>query len=1078
MDEINVQSEQGELSIKERKVGETIKSATQLKRQQVQDSRDLVRYETGITVVEKGRFGASGYAVRGVEENRVAITIDGLQQAETLSSQGFKELFEGYGNFNNTRNGVEIETVSTATITKGSDSIKSGSGALGGSVMFKTKDARDLLLDKDWHLSYKKGYNSANDEYLDTFTVAGRYKWFDMMMVRTERKGAEIKNFGYKNYDDLLQGRTREKADPYQRKQESTLVKLGFQPNENHRFTAMADLYETRSRGHDFSYTLKYNTYPYEEKELRHTDDSNRRKNYAFSYENFSSNPFYDTLKITYSDQHIRARARTDDYCDGNEKCRALDNPLGFKYNDNNEFTGKDGIKTEYYNSKGVYTPIDEDTGKRVQASDWAESVRNITDPEKLAKEKAKRARQVQAFNNMVSRLREEGFFVQLFETYKNEKGITFSEEPTCLKKQYRGSDGSELETPVDLIASGECKIRVSYHIGKSRTLKVNSVVHNLFAEGDIADKTFDLNKKAINKHLFKCHKNGVNCNLTSIKGLNLETGKEVDIPIKVVEINNEKFAETQPVSTGENIIIQRPRSSGYNGNLWTQRDLITRTKQANLDLTKYLQLGKTEHNLAYGALWSETKKEMINHTGESALDVKWWALHKDCGSPVCTKTDTFSYLIPIKATANALYLSDDFKVNDYLSFGLGYRYDRIKYKPEYKPGVSPKIPDDMVTNLFVAEPAFNPKDLTTEANRRLREENANANIAYFSKPKKYSAHSYNLSATVDPLDWLRLQAKYSKGFRAPTGEEIYFTFKHPDFSIRPNPDLKAETAKTKEVALSVHNEYGFLTLSGFETKYDNFIDLMYLGSQRLQGRSALTRFETYQNVNRADAKVRGIEIDSKLNLGILSKKLDEFALNYKFTRQKGRVQIVEVDIAAPTGVNSAASGENLKVEDFEYKEIGRLNAEVPMNAIQPQTHVVGLSYNHRSGKFGVDLFVTHVSEKKAKDTYNMFWRVQKAEETAKGVADEDRIVRDSSIRWRSNAYTLVDVIAYVKPIKNLTLQFGAYNLTNQKYRSWDLARSIRPFGTSNIINQRTGAGINRFNAPGRNFKLSAELTF
>ncbi|EJS91429.1 hypothetical protein AAUPMC_03754 [Pasteurella multocida subsp. multocida str. Anand1_cattle] len=30
--------------------------------------------------METGRFGASGYAVRGVDENRVGIMIDGLRQ--------------------------------------------------------------------------------------------------------------------------------------------------------------------------------------------------------------------------------------------------------------------------------------------------------------------------------------------------------------------------------------------------------------------------------------------------------------------------------------------------------------------------------------------------------------------------------------------------------------------------------------------------------------------------------------------------------------------------------------------------------------------------------------------------------------------------------------------------------------------------------------------------------------------------------------------------------------------------------------------------------------------------------------
>ncbi|HDR1504044.1 TPA: TonB-dependent receptor plug domain-containing protein, partial [Pasteurella multocida] len=160
----------GEINIQEKRVGETQITTQTLTKQQVSDSRDLVRYETGITVVETGRMGASGYAVRGVDENRVGIMIDGLRQSETLSSQGFKELFEGYGNFNNTRNGVEIENVKVATITKGADSIKSGSGALGGSVMFETKDARDYLIDKDYHIGVKRGYQSMDNQDLTSVT--------------------------------------------------------------------------------------------------------------------------------------------------------------------------------------------------------------------------------------------------------------------------------------------------------------------------------------------------------------------------------------------------------------------------------------------------------------------------------------------------------------------------------------------------------------------------------------------------------------------------------------------------------------------------------------------------------------------------------------------------------------------------------------------------------------------------------------------------------------------------------------------------------------------------------------------
>ncbi|HHE3625993.1 TPA: TonB-dependent hemoglobin/transferrin/lactoferrin family receptor [Pasteurella multocida] len=1027
------------MNIKEKKVGETVKTASQLKRQQVQDSRDLVRYETGVTVVEAGRFGSSGYAIRGVDENRVAITVDGLHQAETLSSQGFKELFEGYGNFNNTRNSVEIETLKQASINKGASSVKTGSGALGGAVIFETKDARDLLVEKDWHLSYKKGYNTADNQELNTFTIAGRYKWFDALIVRTERRGYETENFGYKSYNDRVQGKIREKADPYRRTQESTLLKFGFQPNENHRFAVMADLYETRSRGHDFSYSLKPNTihHTYDEVELRHTNDSNRRTNYAFSYENFSANPFYDTLKVTYSDQKIRARARTDDFCDGNEKCPLQTNPLGMKYNEKNQLVGEDGKLASYLKKDASNLPDSDHQFDLPVVEKW---------DGRSTRKKPKWSRV--NWNDLP-----EGYYLKVGNKSCDDD-YPYGVNPP--------RDGTPETCKATLTKRGSEVPAESY-------FKINNQHYNLLTEhkGLISDEQ----RVPTNvPRIFSC--DGINCEYKTITAFN-DDGTTTEIPFTVFELNGKKFAKTEV--SGSNQLnapkIFVPNKKGYNQNLWSQRDLITHTKQVNLDLSKYLELGQIQHNFAYGGLWSETQKEMINHAGSASLDIQWWALYKDCGDPQCTKTDTFSFLIPVKADTGAVYFNDDFKVNDYLSFGLGYRYDRIKYKPHYTPGTTPKIPDDMVTNLYVSEPAFDPNDLMGEENRLKREANANANIKYIAQPKKYSASSYNLNVTVDPLSWLRLQAKYSKGFRAPTGEEIYFTFKHPDFSIKPNRDLEEETAKTKEFAMTLYNDYGFITVSGFETKYKNFIDLMYLGPKALQGRSALTRFETWQNVNRDEAKVTGIEISSKFNLAAVWDKLRDFNMSYKFSYQKGRVKVKETVLQAPP---QNATG----IEALTYKTLGEVETTVPMNAIQPQTHVIGLGYNHNSGKFGFDLFVTHATAKKAKDTYNMFWQAQRAEDVAKYPKEEDRIVKDNKQRWRSNAYTLVDVIAYAKPIKNVTLQFGVYNLTNKKYLTWDSARSIRPFGTSNLIDQRTGAGINRFNAPGRNFKLSAEITF
>ncbi|HHF5883387.1 TPA: TonB-dependent receptor plug domain-containing protein, partial [Haemophilus influenzae] len=329
--------------MKEKKVGETQISAKKLAKQQASDSRDLVRYETGITVVETGRTGASGYAVRGVDENRVGIMVDGLRQAETLSSQGFKELFEGYGNFNNTRNSIEIENVKTATITKGADSLKSGSGALGGSVIFETKDARDYLIDKDYYLSYKRGYQTMNNQNLKTLTLAGRSKKFDILVVDTKRDGHEIENYDYKIYPnkqaDLSKvGPTREKADPYQITRQSTLIKLGFQPNENHRLSVALDDSTLETKGMDLSYIFNQckNTKCEDKYGERVIHDQSKRRNIQFSYENFSQTPFWDHIKLSYSSQKITNKARSDEYCH-QSTCNGVRNPQGLKLVEKND---------------------------------------------------------------------------------------------------------------------------------------------------------------------------------------------------------------------------------------------------------------------------------------------------------------------------------------------------------------------------------------------------------------------------------------------------------------------------------------------------------------------------------------------------------------------------------------------------------------------------------------------------------------------------------------------------------------------------------------------------------------------
>ncbi|HHF6566070.1 TPA: TonB-dependent receptor, partial [Haemophilus influenzae] len=1001
--QINVSGSTETINVKEKKVGETQISAKKLAKQQASDSRDLVRYETGITVVETGRTGASGYAVRGVDENRVGIMVDGLRQAETLSSQGFKELFEGYGNFNNTRNSIEIENVKTATITKGADSLKSGSGALGGSVIFETKDARDYLIDKDYYLSYKRGYQTMNNQKFNSLTLAGRHKNFDILIIDTTRNGHEIENYDYRIYpnkqaDLSAVGPTREKADPYQITRQSTLIKLGFQPNENHRLSVALDDSTLETKGMDLSYIFNQckNTKCEDKYGERVIHDQSKRRNIQFSYENFSQTPFWDHIKLSYSSQKITNKARSDEYCH-QSTCNGVSNPQGLhlveedgvykiRDKDNQEFTGKYDGGLELKNQKGKDVSKDVDT-----EGGSLDSV--LINCEKLNCDKK-------------------------FKIYQEKDGnwndsYTYDDRKITIKKLPNGKKYGE----------------ISLKEGTERFL------------GEL--------KKEIARFLF-------------------------------------------------------PKSAGYSTDFVNDRDLNTNTQQIKLDLDKEFHLWHTQHQLKYGGLYEKTLKSMVNHQYYTVANVQWWADYFFCNkfangkrtpapdysahrcSLMNSDKGKDTYLIPVTTKNNVLYFGDNVQLTSWLGLDLNYRYDHVKYLPGYDEKTP--VPGGLIAGIFVP---FDKEDVVYGSgtyvpkgykncryNTRCYQDNVRKNLALLLRKTTYKHHSYNLGLNLDPTNWLRVQLKYANGFRAPTSDEIYMTFKHPQFSIQPNTDLKAETSKTKEVAFTFYKNSSYITLNAFQNDYRNFIDLVEVGERPIEDGSEI-KYPFHQSQNRDRARVRGIEIASRLEMGDLFEKLQGFHLGYKFTYQKGRIK--------DNGLHPKYKEflELNKTDHPEYEAIAR--KPQPMNALQPTTSVYNIGYDAPSQKWGVDMYITNVAAKKAKDSFNSQWTSMVARKEKQYTEDPKDIkasqangkdVKDSRGLWRNNRYTVIDTIAYWKPIKNLTFTAGVYNLTNKKYLTWDSARSIRHLGTINRVKTATGEGLNRFYAPGRNYRMSVQFEF
>ncbi len=82
----------------------------------------------------------------------------------------------------------------------------------------------------------------------------------------------------------------------------------------------------------------------------------------------------------------------------------------------------------------------------------------------------------------------------------------------------------------------------------------------------------------------------------------------------------------------------------------------------------------------------------------------------------------------------------------------------------------------------------------------------------------------------------------------------------------------------------------GIISTSLFQTKYKNFIDLIFKDEKNftLFIRFSSFPFSVYQNIKTDIALVKGIEINSKVFLGIISKFIDGFILSYKYNYQKG----------------------------------------------------------------------------------------------------------------------------------------------------------------------------------------------
>lgn len=236
------------------------KDIEQLELEQINNIRDLTRYDPGISVNEQGQGASSGYAIRGVDRNRVAVSVDGMAQGQVFSPAS---TYTRQGEYGGTINEIEYENVKQIRISKGASSVLAGNGALGGAVLLESKQADDVIkLGQSYGLDYKGAFISKNNQWVNRLAMAGRTGWFEGLVQYTHRVGHEIQShadvspqkltFFYDSGSNVVSGGehrqkftqefsadnvwgpTREKANPMDYRSKSWFIRAGIRPNARH----------------------------------------------------------------------------------------------------------------------------------------------------------------------------------------------------------------------------------------------------------------------------------------------------------------------------------------------------------------------------------------------------------------------------------------------------------------------------------------------------------------------------------------------------------------------------------------------------------------------------------------------------------------------------------------------------------------------------------------------------------------------------------------------------------------------------------------------------------------------------
>ncbi len=250
---------------------------------------DILEYTPGVTTNSTGRQGIQSINIRGIEDNRVKILVDGATQGQ--SYDGGTTAF-----INSSAITIDPDMLKRVEIVKGSASSLYGSDALGGVVAFETKDPRDFLKDgKNFGGQAKLTYSSADKSFSEHAAVASRVGDLETLVAYTRRDGKELQNFRNKNDLSNYSVKDQDSAD------NDVLVKLQYQLNNAHRIEFIGEVVHNESDSD--IYNSSYSNYT--------GDDTTKRYRLGLKDIWYADNSFADVITSSLTWQYKKDRGLT-----------------------------------------------------------------------------------------------------------------------------------------------------------------------------------------------------------------------------------------------------------------------------------------------------------------------------------------------------------------------------------------------------------------------------------------------------------------------------------------------------------------------------------------------------------------------------------------------------------------------------------------------------------------------------------------------------------------------------------------------------------------------------------------------